>query len=248
MLTNGNKVDCGFADEIVSYIYDETGEAERRKFETHLTGCVTCTDEFAVISNARFSVFEWQKEEFAHLSTPDIVIPYAVEQLTVAVKDKPAGFISELRGFLSLVGRPMTAAAVLAVCVGLGFVAMNYIGGGEQAANDGNVPPIVPQIERVAAPLGNPSSESEKHNEIVIAAQVPISSKARDTNPVKVVTENRKNRIVKPLTANTKKLVNDLAVQKQTQQARKAPVLSETDETDDRSLRLTDLFDDGGRR
>ena len=78
--------------------------------------------------------------------------------------------------------------------------------------------------------------------------QVPISSKARDTNPVKVVTENRKNRIVKPLTANTKKLVNDLAVQKRTQQARKAPVLSETDETDDRSLRLTDLFDDGGRR
>ena len=54
MLNNGKKQECGFADDIVGYIYDEIGQAERRKFESHLVGCMACTDEFAGISNARF--------------------------------------------------------------------------------------------------------------------------------------------------------------------------------------------------
>ena len=116
MLTNGNNANCGFADEIVSYIYDESGEVERRKFETHLAGCSTCTDEFAAISNARFSVFEWQKEEFAQLPTPKIVIPYARD----AVRDQAdsPGFFASLGAFLTF---PRFAAAAGAIVLGVGL-------------------------------------------------------------------------------------------------------------------------------
>ena len=100
MLNNENEKSCGFADEIVTYIYGEISETERSKFEMHLVDCMSCTDEFAGISNARFAIFEWQKEEFAHLSTPEIVIPYTA-------KPKPAeaiGFFAGLRGLLTLSG------------------------------------------------------------------------------------------------------------------------------------------------
>src|SRR5881275_1304390 len=76
MLKNG-KNECPLNHEIVSYIYGELGGGIELEFETNLADCIACTDEFAAVSNARFSVYEWQKEEFAHLPTPAIVIPYA---------------------------------------------------------------------------------------------------------------------------------------------------------------------------
>lgn len=249
MVTNGKKENCGFADEIVSYIYDESGEPERRKFETHLIDCSVCTDEFAAISNARFSVFEWQKEEFADLTTPDIVIPYAPKRPTVANENAAVGFFAGLRGLLSFPTLPVAVAAVLVVCLGVGLVAVNYVNDNVEQVFEVIAPPAEPQIERAAAPPENPSTESEKRREIVASTTASTKSNSPDTKPLKVIAKNRRPRIEKPLTANnTKKLVNDLAVQKQAQQARKAPVLSETEETDDRSLRLADLFDgDGGR-
>src|SRR5687768_3655002 len=128
MLRNTNNHRCGFADEIVSYIYDEIGATDRRRFESHLSECDGCTEEFAAVSNARFSVFEWHREEFAHLLTPEIVIPYAAKQTTVA-ESSSKGALAGFRGFLTLLGRPMAVAATLAVCIGLGFLTMTYIGG-----------------------------------------------------------------------------------------------------------------------
>ena len=236
MLNNGDKQTCGFADDIVGYLYDEIGPAERRKFESHLVGCMACTDEFAGISNARFSVFEWQKEEFAHLSTPEIVIPYAAKKREV----ETAGFFPGLRDMLTLSGwsSAVIVAGAVVICIGLGYVAMNYVGNPGQVAESKK--PVV--NESVVAP--------DQQNVVVARAPqkelTPItasakSSPGREIRPVRASLNNQRIRYNKNLTASTQ--VQQPII---TQQKRKTPALTAYDADDDKSLRLADLFDEGG--
>ena len=235
MLNNEKKQECGFADDIVGYIYDEIGQAERRKFESHLVGCMACTDEFAGISNARFSVFEWRKEEFAHLSTPEIVIPYAAKKREV----ETAGFFPGLRDMLTLSGwsSAVIVAGAVVICIGLGYVAMNYVGNPGQVAESKK--PVV--NESVVAP--------DQQNVVVARAPqkelTPItasakSSPGREIRPVRASLNNQRIRYNKNLTASTQ------VQQPITQQKRKTPALTAYDADDDKSLRLADLFDEGG--
>ena len=235
MLNNGNKKECGFADDIVAYIYDEIGSAERRKFESHLVGCMACTDEFAGISNARFSVFEWQKEEFSHLSTPEIVIPYAAKKREV----ETAGLFPGLRDILTLSGwsSAVIVAGAVVICIGLGYVAMNYVGNPAQVAESKK--PVV--NESVVAP--------DQQNVVVARAPqkelTPITASAkpspgREIRPVRASLNNQRIRYNKNLTASTQ------VQQPITQQKRKTPALTAYDADDDKSLRLADLFDEGG--
>ncbi len=244
MLNNGNKQECRFKDDIVAYIYDEIGAAERGKFESHLALCTACTDEFAGISNARFSVFEWQKEEFAHLATPEIVIPYAAKPKTA----EAVGFFVGLRDLLTLSGWPsavMVAGAVV-ICIGLGFVAINYVGNSAQVAENKKpvvseqpVPPVVAQSQQNAAIVPDTPSHKEPN---VNGTPVIASAKAtpsREIRPVRASLNSQRIRFGKSLTASTR-------TAEPAPQQRKAPALTAYDEDDDKSLRLADLFDEGG--
>ena len=246
MLNNGNKQECVFADEIVSYIYDEIGAAERWKFETHLPGCGVCTDEFADVSNARFSVFEWHKEEFAHLATPEIIILYAAKQ-RVADENTTVGFLAGLRGLLSVSRWPISVAAAVLVCLGAGFLVMNYVSRGDQQiavnakVNEQSVPPVV-----------TPESAVRVQSPEILTANVPdtpetgaskntaASREARRVN----ASENRRPKPERQLTATTQRNVDNSLGQIASPQKRKAPVLTNYDDSDDKSLRLADLFDD----
>lgn len=244
MLNNNNhNSSCEFSAEIVSYLYNESSVAARNKFETHLANCGVCTDEFATISNARFSVFEWQKDEFAHLLTPEIVIPYArkrPEPETVAT----VGFLSGFRGLLSVLSSPSTVsvAAALAVCLGLGFLALTYFGrGDQQIAANVNVPPVESPDDpaRFVLPEG---------------PKTPVTSASKNGVPgqevrlVKGAALNGDSHRDKRATAGTQRLVNNVAVRNSTHPVRKAPVLNNFDDDDDKSLRLSDLFDEVGAK
>ena len=77
MVTGKNQIEeCDRIAEIVPYIYGESSPAERYDFEAHLPECVPCTDELAAIAEARFAVYEWNREEFSSIPTPAFVIPY----------------------------------------------------------------------------------------------------------------------------------------------------------------------------
>jgi len=245
MLNNGNKrEECGFADDIVAYIYDEIGHGERGKFESHLAGCAACTDEFAGISNARFAMFEWQKEEFGHLSTPEIVIPYTSK----AKNAEAVGLFAGLRDLLTLSGWTsaiMVAGAVI-ICIGLGFVAVNYVGNGSQTAenkkaivSDPSVSPILAQNQQSApaVPSVPPSKESN-----LSGTPITASTKAtpgREIRPVRASLSNQRIRFGKSLTASTRVAPPPI-------KQRKAPALTAFEDEDDKSLRLADLFDEDG--
>jgi hypothetical protein len=61
---------CKFSADIVPYMYGEMAVTESSAFESHLLDCGACTDEFALVSNARYEVYDWKKLEFDPLPTP----------------------------------------------------------------------------------------------------------------------------------------------------------------------------------
>lgn len=245
MLNNGNKQACGFADEIVSYIYDEIGAAERGRFESHLAGCDLCTNEFAAVSNARFSVFEWHKEEFAGLATPEIIIPYEATKIIVE-ENTTVGFLAGIRRLLSVSQWPVGVAAAVLVCIGIGigFLAMNYVSRDDRQiaanpkVNEQSVPPIAIPDNPVKV---EPSGILLTHTGVTAASKNTAAS--REVRPVKV-SEIRRPSPERQLTARTQRNVNNALDQNVSPQKRKAPVLSNFEETADKSLRLADLFDE----
>lgn len=230
MLNNGNKT-CEFKDEIVSYIYDEVNAGGRQKFEAHLTVCTYCTDEFAAISDARFSVFEWHKEEFAPLSTPEIVIPYAVKPVEIETVGA-TGFFAGLARVLSIAKSPLAIAGALAILLGSGFVAFNFLGGGESqlVASNAKVPPVA------------------------VTTEVPVSDAAvtreldlgKGTTVVRASVLERDSKKIRQTSSEAKRFYNDVATQTRGRQLRKAPVLSEFKDDEDDTLRLSDMFDEIG--
>lgn len=237
MKTNGKVNNCEFESEIVSYIYDELAAPERAKFERHLAGCSTCTDEFAGISNARFSVFEWQREEFAPLVTPEIVIPYE-RPVKAVVSTENEGWFAGLRS--SLFGLPGLAGAAVLVTVGAVYLAFNYKPVVEQTA--GVNPPVVIKETPVALPK-NEVSEPKLPSPDVPKPEVVATNTAstREYN-VRAYNVERKPKQIKNLTAES---LPPATVYKDAPK-QKAPALSTLEEDDDKSLRLADLFDEGG--
>ena len=242
MKNNGTNTNCPFADEIVSYIYDEITGTQRSMFETHLADCMVCTDEFAAVSNARFSVFEWRKEEFAHLPTPEIVIPYPVKK-AVGEENAPVGILAGVRGWLSLVNFPVAVAAALLVTIGLGFLAITYLGGSDQQiANIEVKDPTSPaNSQRVILPVQSGARVDIDVPKSQIISDIPHSRNGsdREIHPIKAV-ESRRVRMERQMTADR------VRVQDPALKLRKAPALSNYDDNDDRSLRLADLFDEDG--
>jgi anti-sigma factor RsiW len=219
---------CGFDGLMVAYIYDEATSAERRRFEGHLLDCSACTDEFASLSNARLSVFEWQKEDFAELETPRFDIPY-----DRAKAGSDIGWLATLQGVFAGFRIPIAAAAGVLVVLGLGLAAFMLIDRPEKqiAANiEVERAPIVEHkptaVPEVIVPAPQPVS-GNKDSEIRAERQV-VPAKAAET------TRARPARPAVNQTAERRGVPNRL---------RKAPALSDFEEADDRSLRLTDLFE-----
>ncbi len=231
-MKNNGKTNCPFEDEIVTYIYDEMVGSERMKFENHLSGCSVCTDDFAAISEARFSVFEWQKEEFGHLPTPDIVIPYESNRRVVE-ESSSVGFLAGLRGWLSPL--PLAAAAGLILFLGMGFVMLRDVGTTDQPiATNMNVQ----QIEAPnTAPIKNvdPVKQHEvKQPEVAVTTPKTTS---KDIQPVKAVARRQTPSLKQTMATNLKKPAS-------TQVPSTVPILSNYEAEDDNSLRLADLFAD----
>jgi len=53
---------CERADDLISVLYGEAGERERRDFELHLKHCGNCRAEFAAFAHVRESIGEWRDE------------------------------------------------------------------------------------------------------------------------------------------------------------------------------------------
>lgn len=235
MLNNSNKRECGFAGDVVAYIYDEIDTASKAHFKDHLAGCAKCTAEVAGTSNVRFSLGEWQKHEFAHLPTPEIVIPYDDMRSEPAGRNDRPGFAAGLRDLFAAYTRPLAASFAVVLCLLIAIVALTYLDGNEQAlANKGEqpAPPVQNTSVSKEAPVPLPGSD--------IATTVTPEPDVSAASPVG---RRQKRAVAVPAGARPAKTP---FLQRPVQAVRKAPVLTTFDEADDNSPRLADLFDEVG--
>lgn len=225
---NGKR-ECPLTDEIVSYIYGEIDGVERNGFETHLADCVVCTDDFAAISNARFSVFEWRKEEFDKLATPSIVIPELAKSAVVINED--ASWFGALAGVMSFARSPLAAAALLLGVLGVGFIALAYLSDSEALMASNAV---------VRSPVVENSDSEDKR--FVIDTPSPVQLVEPATNPGL----SKPRRSYEAVPAATRGVVQNKLKQGELPRIAKKPVLNDFQDDADDSLRLTKLLDEIG--
>lgn len=221
---------CERSSEILPYIYRENSDSDRDIFDAHLVDCTRCRDEFAAMSFSRYSVYEWQREEFAPLATPDLAAAFATE----VSNSEPLGWLDGIRDWFALPQRLAFAGGFAAILVGIIAGAVYYsspdrVSTGEivkedvttisQPAIDLGTAPM-PEIVQAPAAARGPAKTAE----VVRTAVKPVNRKAS----------------VKRGPVDKKPFESSLA----TVQPADLPRLTEDDDDLDYGLRLSDLVAD----
>jgi anti-sigma factor RsiW len=223
---------CDLGGEMLAYMYDEVSETDRTRFETHLIDCSFCTDEFAAVSNSRFAVYEWKREEFDPIATPQFVI--TMEPSLSEASGWAAGFRGLFAGWPAAIA--FAGAALAFVGVGL-FAIEDTRGTGEVAATT-SVPAVISKAND--APMNAPLAMTE-----------PLPTQSKKAESVRIQNVSAPATVQTRMRAKVHTTIlrgtENTATRAMNVPLNKKPVLSNLgDEDVDRTLRLTDLFDDGG--
>ena len=249
MSNNHKNSICPFAEQVVSYLYDEASQAENYKFRVHLETCPPCADELESFGFVRASVSEWRETEFSQLPTPVFAIPNGhSDKPLVVVSDSTENrsWLAEFRRLFTF--NPATAMAafgILTVCIGLFWFAFKSGGNNEVAENpiDKNIvqavasptveivkkPEIISDTEQIVEKSSPKNSEIKSKNEIMPTRSIVKVSGSAPRN-------NVENPIRKPeTTTNGVKKISPV---------RKLPIpnLDGADDDADETIRLADLF------
>jgi len=265
MLNNNHKnSSCGFTEQMVSFFYGESNQAEKSAFESHLKNCPDCIEELAGFGFVRSSLIEWRNEEFFKLETPAFEVP-TFKTVSQPVESDSSSWLSDLRKMFSF--NPMMAAAVLAVlivCVGIVFIAINSSSNSEiaEAENKNNEKIIVsPTVDKIDEPSketiakdNSDKSLSDKSpkstgTESKNLQGLPIREKRLvSSDSVVRVSDNTKNNSEKTEPVRNIKETNKLNKKSTAVQKQKVPNLSTSDDEEDKSVRLADLFEEIGTK
>lgn len=70
-----NSPTCERAEDLVSVLYGEANEREKRDFEVHLQQCAGCRSEFAAFAQVRESIGEWRDEALSGFVSSPATVP-----------------------------------------------------------------------------------------------------------------------------------------------------------------------------
>lgn len=230
---NFDKDNCFDGELLTSYIYGELAEPASEQVERHLLDCSECQTAFSGLSEARLSVFEWNKFEFMPMATPNISLVY---------KDQRSWIRTVWESFVVPHRWAAGAAsfASIAIVLGLALVLINGISNTKEIAV-ANKTVVVPKPEiKVQEPVADPGSvavskeikntpdEESSGPEVVNISTKPVESRPRPQRHESKSTTSRQPSVSPSSTAG----VN-------------APVrLNDFEELEDNSPRLSDLFDE----
>lgn len=255
---NHNNPSCAFAEQMVSYLYGETDEREKIKFETHLANCPTCADELAAFGFVRTAVLDWRAEGFSKLPTPAFDIPVAESKKSFSTTVVSNGNQSRLAGFRQMFSfnlmRATVAFGVLIVCAGIAWFAFNFSGSNEVVKNgdDGN------SIQTAVSPTVE-ILEKPKENSVALKDDEISSPEITDSTPqIKRASPDSPNKSIVRVSGNAPKNNSDgfLRRPKETNAGIKKPVYVQKKqipnlyvaEEEDKTIRLADLFDEIGAK
>lgn len=231
-MKNGKNNMCPLTAEIVSYMYGELRGPAEYDFETHLADCTDCTDEFAAVSESRYSVFEWRKEVFDPLPTPLFAIPNGLQP-----SKAEAGFMAGVVAWMQTLSAPVAVAAAIFVVAGVWLIVFTLGKKQEPSVATGNTPQLV-------QPETKPNVVSPAQDHQLPPDLVEIKSPSRKAVKPVAVSAIQPRRVVRPRAMIAEKTpAENLTVAPSLQ---KAPALTAYQENEDRSLRLAELFDEVG--
>jgi hypothetical protein len=230
MQNRGNEYLCGRADQIVAYIYGEIEGIPRTEFENHLRNCIDCTDEFAMISDARFSVFEWHKEVFVELPTPQFSIP------SVAESRPSLGFVSTFVAALGGSGWwavPAAATLLLSIMFASYYMSRSDTTG-EVGYFESTKAKIVALNDRSDISTKDPVGSSVDGG---VSNAEPLLRNAANSKPQSIAVRRSRAALLKTKLVKYAKDASPRAVQ---------VVPNRYADIEDKSLRLSDLLDESG--
>jgi len=263
---NHNNSSCAFAEQIVSYIYDEVDLSEKTEFELHLKECLKCADELAGLNFAHSSIVEWRKAEFSNL--PNFVIPFEETTNEKIVLSNQVSWLNNLRQLFTF---PLAKAAVgfafLIICVGAFLTVFNFFGNNDEVAKNKTVNVAVSESQnseskqvtentQTVAEKQDSSSISTTPNEIETRASKTTNLHQIAPRNLVVKTENKSRAVpnyetiakdVNKSALNNKNKANSEIVKNSAVKNSQVPKLTNFEDEEDKSLRLADLlaeFDD----
>lgn len=268
MSDNNNQNDqssCAFAEQMIACLYGEAGdERETDLLNAHLKFCPTCAAEFASFGAVRSSILEWQIAEFSALETPVIENPvwkfgdFHNPEINFAASRRWSAKIRQL----FLISPNLTASsafAAIVICLGIAFFAFRFSNRTEVAkienpkATEMNYPFAVGS-EIVAADEKN-SFETLPNEKIKSSTTILQSSARQKVKPVKFGAKNSNVKIIVdsgravkilnlPNSGDQKRNAASGDKKMPSLQAVKMPPLNNSEDEEDKSLRLAELFDD----
>lgn len=252
MTGNTHQSFCEHADELVSYLYDEIGATEKSLFEAHLADCATCADELADFSVVRSSIVEWRDTAFQPLATPVIQFPSINKLAFVSESSSSKSLLAQIRALFALSPAWTGAAAVaaLVICAGLWFVATSIqrTENIAQVEREESVETVSSPVKADIAELETVNSQNESEAVSKESSKPPIIE-TRETAPKP---ENKPVKISQPEAIKTNKLEAEKTVKpnkpvlKKSNQSPPPTLLADEDDSEDDSIRLSDLFKEVG--
>lgn len=243
MKTNNNNGNsgCFSHEDLVSYLYGEILEADRARLDLHLAECRNCTEGFAALSESRFSVYEWKRDEFEALATPEIVGPWKDKKNSTVVTVSWIERIKQLITANPSVAFAAAALIMLAVVVWLGFLNFRGVADQDQASQPKNLNeqnPVVTSPDKVVPSPEVAVVEPKQKSEITTRKQKTESTGHPFRTEVATVANHVRT------TQHNQRLADGGI--KKTQIARRIPNLSGIEEDEDTTIRLADLFAEVG--
>lgn len=253
--TNGHNKTCAFAEQIVSYLYDEATVKEKTEFVAHLENCPDCSDELTAFGFVRSSIQEWRREEIFALEMPALEIPH-LQPVKIAgnsaASENSGSWLDRIQKIFTLSPKlafGSAAFAVLAICVGLGLTVFKSSNESDVAANSNrsfqneiaNTNKINEPAPTVSAfePQKSGSVPENKPEQAFIKSSKNQAEKIVES-PKRIVKDKPENK--KPGGAMASTDVENKRDKTNAVETRKAPKLSNLNEEEDNSLRLADLF------
>ncbi|NNE65773.1 MAG: hypothetical protein HKN33_04340 [Pyrinomonadaceae bacterium] len=241
---------CDYAENVVDYVYKELEGADLEAFESHLANCGSCPDEITTFVSITDSLGEWRKSVLA--TAPTLENPAAVAAGATHVT-----LGEQIRAFFSSSFMWQSASAFAALLL-VAFLAFMFFA---PQAEDNNKAQIK-GTEEPRKKINTPRVEDEPEVAKSDSTEEPNSPGASDAQNVPPVTpqlaktkEPASGRRIRPAKRTPKRTPKAKGPVKRNtnKKAPKSPdiavpaverltEIASTDEMEDESLRLTDLF------
>ncbi|MBX7173189.1 MAG: hypothetical protein K1X72_19625 [Pyrinomonadaceae bacterium] len=246
---NHQNLPCNFAEEIISYLYNEMNHSEKINFETHLPDCAFCAREIADFTSVRSEIINWKSNEFDLVPTPVIEIPYENSVQVVRANPISRPWYAGIREYFSLSPIWLTAStamALLAICIGLVLVTINSLKNPNDKIAQKNPPVSTPTIEvkNVNSAISNVEPTKPRTSNSTVPPKENPTENPNTTNVGEKQNKKPQNTTPKRnLPLNSDKNGNSPTPKFNKKSNSKSLT---GDDEEDNSLRLSDLFDEIG--